>query len=677
MAKATLSDTDILVKVDAAVKNTTGWTDSKLSQERERVTDYYNGTAPKRQSRGNSSYVSSDVYDAVEQMKAQLLETFAGGHDILHFEPSGINDVQQAQLETRYVSDVVFNQNPGFSIFHDVIDDGLQARAGVAKVYWQEKYAVDTTDVSDLTEDEALALVAQDDISDLDVTMDEETGLYSGSYQRKIDQSQVVIETVPPEEFYVSQGVKRREDGVRGHRTLKTRAELITMGLDKAKVAKVAWDDANSVELSAARQARLDATGETGLFGRNDAEQPELEQVLLHETYIELALKDDGTSALYRVLHAGGVLFEYQEVDEDPFVVFVPLRRPHAFFGNNFAARCIQTQNARTVLTRAILDHTALTTNPRTGVVQGGLLNPKELLDNRLGGLVNLSRPDALVPIVQQNLNPFVFETLKMLKDNKEENTGISALSQGLNKDAISTQNSQGLVDNLVTLSQTRQKVIARFFAVTFLTPLYLKVWRCVMENDKRDHVIEVAGSYIDVKPSAWIAPHRGIALSLHLGYGEQDKEAAKYAEAYKALSSDPGAAPFFQPTQRHKLLTDAFVKNGIKNAADYIAPLEQAQPPQPDPVEMAKAEALKAQAQATLLTAQTNQAKVQSHATVEQMQAQLAEFKAQLEAMVKSRDAERKDLDTANRINVAQRELALAEAVPPENQRGIFSANS
>ena len=139
-------------------------------------------------------------------------------------------------------------------------------------------------------------------------------------------------------------------------------------------------------------------------------------------------------------------------MDRAPFYDFCPLPIPYMFYGNNFAARVIPTQNARTVLTRGILDHTAITTNPRWGVVKGGLLNPKEMIENRLGGLVNMTRPDAVKALEQANLNPFVFQTLEMLKSNKEESTGISALSQGLNKDAISTQNSAALVDNLVDL---------------------------------------------------------------------------------------------------------------------------------------------------------------------------------------------------------------------------------
>ena len=151
------------------------------------------------------------------------------------------------------------------------------------------------------------------------------------------------------------------------------------------------------------------------------------------------------------------------------------------------------------------------------------MLFRSEMLDNRLGGIVNMTRPDAVRPLEQQNLNPFVFQTLAMLKDNKEESTGISSLSQGLNKDAISTQNSAALVDNLVSLSQQRQKVMARNFA-NFLVDVYLEVYRLVLENADaaKEDIIQVAGNFVPVKVSDW-AERKTCKVALHLGYGERE----------------------------------------------------------------------------------------------------------------------------------------------------------
>ena len=65
-----------------------------------------------------------------------------------------------------------------------------------------------------------------------------------------------------------------------------------------------------------------------------------------------------------------------------------------------------------------------ITNNPRYMVVKGALTSPRELIDNRVGGIVNVSRPDGIAPMPQAPLNPFVFQTIQMLDEDKEDNTG-------------------------------------------------------------------------------------------------------------------------------------------------------------------------------------------------------------------------------------------------------------
>ena len=69
-----LSDKEIINLVDENVRTSTGYYDSELSRERKKVIDYYNGILPRPTHEGNSRYVSQDVYDCVESMKAALLK---------------------------------------------------------------------------------------------------------------------------------------------------------------------------------------------------------------------------------------------------------------------------------------------------------------------------------------------------------------------------------------------------------------------------------------------------------------------------------------------------------------------------------------------------------------------------------------------------------------------------
>jgi hypothetical protein len=676
-----LSDAEILAIVESQVKQSIGHYDSRLARERQDVTNYYNGVLPKRQSSGNASYVSTDVYDAVEAMKAQLLETFASGDEIVKFDPQGPEDVRQADIATKYTSYVVFRQNNGYSVFNNVIHDGLTARAGVCKVDWEEKFDIIEEEFEGLDQDSVTGLASLEDVEELEAELDPLTGLYKGEVKRKIDKSQVTIEPVPPEEFLISPRARSIEEAAYvGQRTVKTFSELMAMGFDEKKLARVTQSK-DSFELESdpdvlTRFQEIDSGYSAGIEGFQKATNA----VILYDSYIEIDLNDSGKAKLHRVIHVGNVVLEVEEVDRKPFVGYVPLPIPHSFFGNNFAQRVMPTQNARTVLMRGILDHTAVTNNPRYQVVKGGLVNPRELLDNRLGGLVNVTRPDAITPIIQASLNPFVFQTLQLLQANREETTGVSSLSQGLNKDAVSKQNSADMIDSLVSLSQQRQKILARNFANNFLVPLFLEVYRLVIENESEEKIIEVAGDYLPVRPSDWIE-RKDVAVAMALGYGERDKRAQGLVNIFSLIGQDPDLRRFVQPNNAYNIINDVLMDKGYKNVNDYITPPDRIPQPQPDPMYEAELGLKQAQAMSTVKIADAQANKSAATAEAESIRVQLEAMQQKYDEMFKMLEFQRKDAETANRIEVAQRELAMAEQATAEavdtKASAIISPNS
>lgn len=658
----TLSDEDIVTRVLAKSRNTVGWYDSKLSKERERVLNYYNGTLPARQHPGSSSYVSTDVYDSVEMMKAQLLETFSGGDEIAQFDPDNDMGTDACRVATQYASYVIFRQNDGQAIFGDVIHDGLTNRVGVVKVAWDERYTYSDETFEGLPHDDALALASQDDVSEFDATEDPATGLYSGTLTRKTDCSQVEICAVPPEEFGIEpRALSLKRANYCHHRTLKTKAELIEMGYDRNVVESIHWDDAKSLDTTPELLARQDPI--SGASDSDDPIQEEMQQVMLYESYVRMQIETSKGVRLYKVCHAGGKLLAKDEVDKAPFIAYVPLPVPHMFYGNNFAARVIPMQNAQTVLMRGVLDHTSITTNPRWQVVHGGLMNPKEMIENRLGGLVNVRRQDSIAPLAYPNLNPFVFEVMGKLGTDKEQSTGISSLSQGLNKDAISKQNSQGLVGDLVTLSGQRQKSAARGFA-RFFVELMLEVIRLVILHEKQTKVVEVAGEPLQVSPQDW-KERKTCTVSMHLGYGEKDKAVAKHTQAYAMLSQDPQLAPMFTVNNRYELIRDTMKLAGLTGAPRYITSPDKVQPPKPDPFKVKELQIKETQANAAMAKVQVEAAK---HATDGQVHAAKLgheEKKLAVSALQNDHEQGRKDAEVASKINVEQREMKLAEETP------------
>ncbi len=659
-----LDDSEIMTRVLAKASDSVGWYDSKLSRERERVLNYYNGLYPKRANDGSSSYISTDVYDSVETLKATLLETFSGGDDIAQFDPDQDMAISDCRIATDYARYVIFRENEGHTIFNGIIHDALTARVGVAKVYWETKHDYSDEEFEGLPYEHAHALASHEEVDEFEGTHDPDDDTYAGSLTRKKDVSHTCIDNVAPEEFIIAPRSKSIASATYcGHRTMKTKAELIDMGYKKSIVQGLPSGDPRDVDFSPEALARNNVV-ESNSAG-DDAVQKELDVVLFYESYIRLQIDPAKGVRLYKVCHVNDTMLdEYEEIDKAPFIPYVPLPIPHLFYGNSFAQRVVPTQNARTVLMRGVLDHTAITTNPRWQVVNGGLMNPREMLENRMGGLVNVRRPDSVTALPQNPLNPYVLNVMQLLTDNNEKSTGVSALSTGLNKDAISTQNSSALIDNMMKASGQRAKIAARNFAFGFFVPLMIEVVRLGIIHDKK-RMIDVAGQPMQVDPSTW-TERKTCSVSLHLGYGEKDKLAAEISATYEKMAKDPGLQQIFTLDNKYAMIMDGMKAARLPRADMYLTLPAKTQAPPPDPFKTRELDIKQQLATAALQQGSAATDKNQKLLAVDSERINVDKAKLKLQSMEFDRTADRHDLETAAKIDIGQREMVMLEKAPP-----------
>lgn len=652
---------EVIALVDKALGTSVTYYDSRLSKERQRVMDYYNGVLPKPAHAGNSKYVSMDVFDATESMKAVLLETFSAGHRIVSFDPSSEQDVEGTNAATEYCDYAIHRQNCGYDIFSTVIQDGLMARVGIVKTYWEQKTEEVEEEFSNLTPEEVDMLASQPDVKSVtEVETDPETGLMKGDITRMVDKGQVRIDPIAPEEFLITPNAKSIKDApMVAHRTKKTISDLIEAGFSKKQLEKVGGEADAGVEDNGEVLARFEATGSSNV-NLDPQIQDQTRMVWVYEVYTKIDMEGNGTACLYKIIKCGKEILDMEKVEKAPFQYFTPLPLAHSFWGSNFANMVIPTQNARTVLVRGILDHTVSTNNPRYQVVKGAVTNPKELIENRVGGLVNVTRPDGILPFPQASLNPFVFQTIQLLDEDKEEVTGISKLSQGLNKDAVSKQNSEGMVENLVSLSQQREKIIARNFSM-FIRELYQEVYYLVLANEKTEKIIQVAGQFVRVAPWEW-EEQKTCTIEMNLGYGEQAKEAQKMMQLHGMLMQDPDAKSMYDAEKRYNTYKCIFEKSGVKNVSAYMTAPQQFKPQQPDPMLMKKMELEERHVVTQETIAQAQAKKVDINAQIEQMRVQIEQMQVQLKAQNESRAIDVKEFEATSHAAIAAEELTMAQ---------------
>jgi hypothetical protein len=662
-----LSDEQIVALVDDNVRKSIGYYDSEISRERRKVVDHYNAALPKPAHDGNSKYVSMDVYDAVESMKAALLETFSTGYKTVRFSPQNSDDVPMAAVATSYVDYVANRQNNLFEVMQTVIHDGLIARAGLAKVFYEESSDSYLQTIEDVLPDDFDMMLAEDNV-EIEEVEEDALGNYSGTLRIYRDTSKVCVDAVAPEEFLIEPQAKDLDSiTFCAQRYKKTLSELREMGYDEKLLDDIGEHDDVDLETDPEVISRHENIGSDRGFNVKGY-QDQVRQVTVYEAYIMLDKMGSGVAELYKVIKAGNSLLECERCMRRPFVAFVPLPIAHAFYGSNFGAKVIPIQNARTVLTRSILDHAMITNNPRYVVTKGGLSNPRELIDNRVGGIVNVTRPDAISPMPQAALNPFIFQTIQMLDEDKEDTTGVSRLSQGLNKDAISKQNSAAMVEQLATMSQQRQKIIARNFANNFLKPLYQMIYQLVVENEDEQKIVELAGNFVPVNPGAW-ADKRDVQVDLHLGYGEQEQEAQKYLAIHGLMSQDPVLSQMYTPENAFNLMSTVLENNGIKNVSDFLSPPQQ---PQPDPSQEMQMQAAQKQLEIQERQTAVAEMKAQADAQIAQLKLQLEQLKAQQSFAIQSDSMDLKEAQLEHKQMVDTAELEIARTA--DDVRAIAS---
>jgi hypothetical protein len=246
------------------------------------------------------------------------------------------------------------------------------------------------------------------------------------------------------------------------------------------------------------------------------------------------------------------------------------------------------------------------------------------------------------------------------LDDDKEENTGVSRLSQGLNKDAISKQNSAAMVEQLATMSQQRQKIIARNFANKFLKPLFHEIYRLCVENEDQEKIVEIGGEYVAINPSRW-EDQRDTVVELNLGYGEQEREAQKYMGMHQVFTQDPNLARMYTPENQYALMIDVMNMTGIKNTSDYLTSPDQL--PEEKPNEMAMVQMQMAQKQLEIQERQTRVAemKAEVQTMIDKMKLDLDRAKIENDLAIKSDGMDLKEQQFAHKQRIDAAELELA----------------
>jgi hypothetical protein len=555
---AKMDDYQLNSIVTAEIRDSLNHFDSEYSAERIRALDFYMGEPLGNEIEGRSQVISTDVADTIEQIMPNLMRVFTANDQYVRFAARTAEDVERAEQITDYCNYIINHDNEGYKVLYNWFKDALLFRLGVVKYYYEEKEDVTEEEYENLSEIELAALMSNPDyelVGTISETVnaymvDEETGeevplesSFSVTVKVKRKSGRIRIINIPPEEFLVNRrAVDLDEAHFVAHRTSMTVSDLVAMGYDRETVEKHAGTGSD-VDLDEERSVRYqDLEANTGI----DAADPTLAEVVYYECYMKVDVDDDGIAELRRIVaigEGGTEIISNEPFDHIPFAVVSPILMPHRLIGRSIYDMTEDLQVIKSTLMRQYLDSVYTSTMPRIAAVEG-MVNFDDLLDGSAGSVIRVRQQGMIQPIQGNPVGNEIQPLLGYLDSVKEQRTGMSKASQGLDANALQSTTASA-ISATVRGAQVKLESYARTMAECGVKQLFKGILHLITKYDNKPRIVRLRNSYVPIDPAEW---HSEFDVIVQVGLGTADDEqkiaflqaiAAKQEQILQTLGAD------------------------------------------------------------------------------------------------------------------------------------------
>lgn len=619
-----MSEDDIQGIVSDAVSQAVDFVESEITEDRIKAQRYFDGQVDIGEEEGRSKIVATKVRDTVRAIKPSLMRVFLSSDNPVEYVPSSQEEVSMADQATKYAH-YRFQELNGYTLLNDAIHDALVKKTGILKAYWEDSVESKIHTYSNLTEEEMSVIVNDDDVTvieqstEMEMSIDEfgmevERPEYTLKISHKKESGKMMIESVPPEEFFVDRNARSITDAyVVAHKTEMRVGELVAMGYEFDVVSELSG---NSVDDTFSDSEKFERSGYT----EDDEEQvkdPSMKLVEVTEAYMKMDVYGTGEATMHRFILGGGnqELLDFEPWGDVPFAIFEIDPEPHTFYGRSIADLIMNDQDSSTAMLRGMMDNVALVNNPSIDVVEGQV-NMDDIMNNEIGSIRRVKVQGA----IQANAIPFVagqtLVAMQYLDDEIQVKTGVSKASMGLDPSAL--QNTTATAAQLTAQQGAGQvEVIARNIAEGGMKRLFKLMLNLLVENSCEETMMRLNGQYVPIDPRSWNSS-MDVTVNVGLGTGKEDTKAMALNQTFQTQMQiwqayGPGNG-LVTMTGMRNTLADMLVLSGVRNTDRYYSPMspeteqqlimqqqqQQAnQPPQTSPEAQAlvQAETIKAQA--------------------------------------------------------------------------------
>ncbi len=571
--------------VQSAIREAVDFIESEISDQRIKCQRYYDGETDIGNESGRSKVTATKVRDVVNSVKPSIMRVFMSTSKPVEFIPTNQDDVPICEQATNFIHHE-FQRLNGYRVLSDAIHDALVKKQGIIKTYYKDYPKAKIYTFTDLSEDELTLLTNDSNVTiisqemEMATTMDEfgnqmQAPKYSVKISRQSMQSELCLESVPPEEFFVNTDARTMEDAyIVAHRTEMRAGDVVAMGYDAEVIYRL---DGLTSGSDVAETEVHQRQGYDEDYGESDEIDPSMKNVLITECYMRLDVDGTGIPVLHKCLFGGSeyALLDFEPCDHIPMVKIEALPEPHSFYGNALSEYILDDQDASSAILRGILDNVALTNSPRMGFIEGQA-NISDLMNSEIGGLVRLRQSGAVQPLEVPFTAGQTLGALEYMDKLVEQKTGVTN-NIALNPDSLQST-TQAAVTATVEAAAGQIEVMVRNLA-DGLKELFRLMLKITHQNVDEERMMRLNGVFTPVDPRVWDI---GMDMSVNVGLGT-GREAEKAASLQQALQLQMTIYQNYGPqnglvslTNIRNTLSDMMASSGIRNSDRYFAPINQ-----------------------------------------------------------------------------------------------------
>ena len=592
-----LTDEDILNILNQKEQEASAYVNGQLGTERELAMRQYHRMPYGNEEEGWSQIVASDIQDTVEWILPSLLKTFSSTDKAVSFEPTKASDVEGAAQATDACNYVFYKQNNGFLVLYTAIKDMLIARN--CAVMWRKENieTVSSIPFKGATS-EMLAMLMQEEDAEIqeikEETIVDEMGMpvqvFSGRMKKTEKKTICKVEAFSPQDLLVDRTWTSPllADCPYVARMMRvTTSDLKLMGFDVDDEDLRASEGGASVD---AERRLSNVNNFTGFDNLSDgfSEDESMAEGWLRIEYVLLDADGDGISERLCVYRLKDKILKQEVCSHVPIATASPVLNTHRWDGESIADAVGDLQRLHTDLLRQTVNNLQLTNNPRTKVLVDGNGNPRanidDILNSRVGGIIRQQSLDA----VSEQVIPFSAQAsmpmLEYLQAMRENRTGVSRTSQGLNPDSLNNTATGRQIDQ--TAAMQRVELIARIVAETLIKPIFQGILKLLTDGGMEKLAFRLRDNFVEYDPNEW---RDSYDMTINVGLGTGDAQAKSQQLAMiAALQKEGMAIGLVTPKHLYHTASKIIENAGFKDIQNFVQDPSNVPPQQPQvPIEI------------------------------------------------------------------------------------------